>query len=411
VFLVSATWAVLAARGVNVWLLGLTLAGLQWSRPDGFVYWSCVVAGMLLFGAAPEPAGRIRRLGALAAAVAVAAAIYSPWILGCWSYYGTPIPHTILAKTVGAAPRHGLGVLAAGFLEFPLDVFVGASSASFVFGPVYYYLGGGWPPLLVGVCSQLGALVGLYWLLPLGGAQARALSFAFYLAQFYLTRVVEPSPWYLAAATTMGVLALGFMSQDVLRLREFLLAAGRGRAARRLACFSGAVGAGIAAFSLAVLVLSADQLRIRQREIEDGTRAEIGRWLRQAASDQGESVFLEPLGYIGFYSGLKMLDYPGLASDEVAQACRRLGTQDWWTLIRHLRPAWLVLRPGEEAGIRRQDPRLLVDDYALVRVFDATERLNRYGYIPGRGYLEYDGVFGVYRRRPSAGASGVDPAK
>jgi hypothetical protein len=408
VFLVCATWAGLATRGVHVWLLGATLAAFQWSRPDGFVYWGCLVLGMLLWGAARAPGPGVRRLRSLAAAVAVAAALYAPWVIGCWLYYGNPVPHSIVAKSL-MGPSRDPAVLAARFLSFPLDVFVGSGSSSLAFGPVYYYMGGGWPQLIVGTASQLGTLVGLYWLIPFAGAQARALSFAFYLAQFYLTRVIVPAPWYLAPTTTMGVLALGFIAQDVLGLRESLLAGGRTKEARSLAFLSGAVAAGVAAFSLTVLVLSADQLRLRQREIEEGTRAEIGRWLRRAASHPLESVFLEPLGYVGFYSGLKMLDYPGLASDEVVQGCRKLQTQEWPRLIRHLQPDWLVLRPVEERGIRLQDPGLLESDYVLARVFDAADRLARYGYIPGRGYLDHDARFAVYRRRASGGALHAGP--
>ena len=64
---------------------------------------------------------------------------------------------------------------------------------------------------------------------------------------------------------------------------------------------------------------------VQQSVIEDGLRQPIGLWLRDHAKTPHDSVMLEPLGYIGYYSGLKMLDYPGLASKEMVAARKRFG--------------------------------------------------------------------------------------
>ena len=50
-------------------------------------------------------------------------------------------------------------------------------------------------------------------------------------------------------------------------------------------------------------------MKIQQAEIEMGTRAKVGTWLREH-SQPGDTVFLEPLGYIGYFSGLRMHDFP-----------------------------------------------------------------------------------------------------
>ena len=42
----------------------------------------------------------------------------------------------------------------------------------------------------------------------------------------------------------------------------------------------------------------------------------MGRDLARAAAGSKDTVFLEPLGYIGFYSGLSMRDTPGLCAPE-----------------------------------------------------------------------------------------------
>jgi hypothetical protein len=58
-----------------------------------------------------------------------------------------------------------------------------------------------------------------------------------------------------------------------------------------------------------------------------------------------------------------------------------------------------VLRPGEVARITELAPRLLAEDYSSVKVFDATKRVTGYEWLPGRGYLEVDRTFTVYRRK------------
>ena len=88
------------------------------------------------------------------------------------------------------------------------------------------------------------------------------------------------------------------------------------------------------------------QLKLQQNIIENGNRKEIGLWLKDHATPN-DTVFLEPLGYIGFYSQLKMLDFPGLSSQEVLSARKKLQTDRYAKLINELRPNWLVLRPRE----------------------------------------------------------------
>jgi hypothetical protein len=147
-----------------------------------------------------------------------------------------------------------------------------------------------------------------------------------------------------------------------------------------------------------LLVSVAWQMRTQQTLIEYGQRREIGRWLRAQAA-AGDRVYLEPLGYIGYYSGLKMLDYPGLASPEVV-ASRRAGNRPHAQIIAALRPEWLVLRPDQVQGILAERPGLLQQDYHLVRLFDVAAQVNAVACLPGRGYLQFDARFLVFRREP-----------
>lgn len=152
-----------------------------------------------------------------------------------------------------------------------------------------------------------------------------------------------------------------------------------------------------------VLLAAAYQLRLQQRIIEDGHRRQIGTWLREQAQSPADTVFLEPLGYIGFFSGLKMLDYPGLCSPEVVAARKRASSPSypfcWSELIMDLHPRWLVLRPYEATAIREREPLILERHYELARRFDVAEKVAAISFLPGRGYLVNDAVFEVYRRR------------
>ena len=147
------------------------------------------------------------------------------------------------------------------------------------------------------------------------------------------------------------------------------------------------------------------QLRCQQRIIEDGQRRLVGEWLRAASASARATVFLEPLGYIGFYSGLKMLDYPGLSSPEVVAARQRAGSASypycWSELILDLAPDWLVLRPHERDAIEERDPAVLGKYYKLAKIFDVRDQVAAVGFLPGRGYVTNDAYYEVYRRQPS----------
>ena len=124
-------------------------------------------------------------------------------------------------------------------------------------------------------------------------------------------------------------------------------------------------------------------------------RRDIGEWLHSNAA-RTDTVFLEPLGYIGYYSGLKMLDYPGLASPEVV-AARRAGHRTHAQVIAALRPEWLVLRPDQVQGVQVEAPHLLAQGYRLVRAYDVRPALDAVKVLPGRGYLEFDAVYLVFQ--------------
>ena len=151
---------------------------------------------------------------------------------------------------------------------------------------------------------------------------------------------------------------------------------------------------------LLLTVLCAWQVRVQQQVIEFGNRKQIGLWLKDHARSPADTVFLESLGYIGFYSGLKTFDYPGMTSPEVVSARKQVG-ENWLALIRILKPDWLVLRAREAHDLYQEDPSLLTEEYHNEAVFNQADALQQIKFLPGRGYLVYDQTFVIFHRRAS----------
>ncbi len=371
------------------WSLGLGLAGLMWTRPDGFVFGGTLLAGFVIFAWRHQPvASRKATARWLARSALLGFALYLPWLLWAWVYYGSPIPHTIAAKSAIMTPNHVLETLGA----YPFQLLMGQAAVTRIFMPSYYFLGG-WPSELLAFSLVLTLPAVFYFLVPRADPIGRSLSFALFVGGAYL-QIAPPFPWYEQVWQALAILVLAIMVADATRLFSWLtanhrVATGHASALR----ISVAV---LIAVQGAILLCSATQLRINQNEIEFGVRRTVGLWLK-ANARPGDRVFLEPLGYIGYFSGLKMLDVPGLAAPEVT-ATIRAGATSWPDMITRLQPDWLVLRPGEAQRIAAADPNLLRATFRPVRTFDARSRLALHDFFPGAGYAAYDAVFTVYHR-------------
>lgn len=384
------------------WLhLGLAWAALQWVRPDAFIYSGALVVGVLLFR--PTISTWRERLGWLREVVGagiLALAAYAPWLIWAWAYYGTPVPHTIIAKGM-FAPQASLGTLVEALATFPGKIFANHSILAGTFMPAYS-AETDWPGAATQMCFWLALGSISLWFFPRVRWEARVASLAAAAGQFYLyTFVSFPVPWYLPAVTLFAVVALmvvwGQLWHALLVRKDSL--AGFLIYRSILVVFAAVVLLGATSLSVA----AAYQLHWQQKLIEKGQRRVIGEWLKAKASSPHDTVFLEPLGYIGFYSGLKMYDFPGLCSPEVVAARYRATSRSypycWSELIMDLQPDWLVLRRHEMETIRSRDPEVLQRFYELARVFDVRLEVEAIRHLPGRGYLLNDAYFEVYHRR------------
>ena len=82
--------------------------------------------------------------------------------------------------------------------------------------------------------------------------------------------------------------------------------------------------------------------------------------------------YLEPIGYVGYFSQRPILDMVGLVSPEVFPSYRTPAPLT--DIVHRFQPEWLCLRPAERASIRRGDLALPESHYAYVREF----------HVPGR---------------------------
>jgi hypothetical protein len=373
-------------------------AGLMWTRPDSCVYITILGAGTLLF-LSGKTAGksRIEWGKRLFAAGLVCAVMYLPWFLWAWSYYGSPVPHTIIAKSANRLPISPINLMA-DLLMFPLRLLVPLdSSMQFAFLPAYAGYGG-WQRSLVAVNYVLGLPAVLAWLIPVLRPQARFFSWAYFLGNYFLTDVVRSYyPWYLPTVAVFGYLTIGLIFDQVLGWSRGLPERGWARA---WICHVPKVlrvsAVGLVAGQAAMTICVARQMEVQQRLIENGMRREIGFWLRDHARTPQDTVMLEPLGYIGYFSGLKMLDWPGLASKEMVAARKRLGPDQEDQACFLLKPDWMVWRPIEAAPMGERSNQV----YQLVQVFDVTDKISATRWLPGRGYLQIDRTFLVFHRKP-----------
>jgi hypothetical protein len=365
----------------RAWLArGVAWAGLLWTRPDGCVYIAALVLANLVF----TRQSRKPLLRSFCQSGGLTLLLYLPWVLWAWSYYGSPIPNTVLAK--GAIDSAQLDLsqllprLGTHFLQRTAQVF------SPIFYPIIWS-----QPAWIGQFSQgLGLFCALYWLVPVRDPVGRTASLCYALLCLYLAFLAVVAPWYCPPVALCGlvVLALG-----VFTLSEVLMRSLRGSRAVSIP-----VLLGVCAEMACVLAITARQMKLQEKEVEMGNRAAIGRWLKTQVQEH-ETVFLEPVGYIGYFSNAHIVDYPGLVSPQTVQLLKT-HRATFFSLIAELKPTWTVLRPWEVTAMLNTNP-YFRDHYDLVNVFDVAHRVKQYQTVPGWEYLMSDATFYIFKKRSS----------
>jgi hypothetical protein len=381
VFFAVLLWSELEAPdGPRAQLLAVALGGLMWTRPDAFVLAGAIILPHLWLNRGADGVRRVR-WSALLRGGLLAGMLYLPWFAWAWWYYGSPIPNTIMAKAAINAPRNVLDLLL-----LPLTLLGPTSHFDGVFLPAYWKFGG-WMVCVVNFGHALALAAVFAWVFPQLPVVARRVSLALFVGALYLCAIYV-YPWYFAPWTALASISLGFWA-DWAWKRAANAVSRRVRPALITLCVTAV------AFEAMLLACVTWEMRVQQRLVEDGGRKMIGEWLRTNAAP-GDRVFLEPLGYIGYYSQLKAYDYPGLSSREVVTAIRE-GATTYPELIARLKPDWLILRPLEieQQGITDANMRA---HYRVAKVIDHSGELRAIAFLPGRGWLEFDSQFMVFQR-------------
>lgn len=302
------------------------------------------------------------------------AVIAAPWVAYATWFYGSPIPVTAASKMAvyawhkpGLFPQgHKLVALLFGNPAFVLSTALGALGLAFwlrsaraggiqllsVRGSAHELL----PPL---------AWLGVYWLAWLS---SKVLLFEWY--------VVPPLPVWEALVATGAV----FTWNRLLK--------GRPGWSRPL---GGAALALLGAFGAWRTYYLADA----NQRVEELVRKPLAFYLREQARP-GDTVMLEPIGYIGYYSRLRVLDVIGLVSPQVVPFWKDASPAPMLDIARAYRPEWVVLRPGELDRIRSAAGEGRWEaDYELRRTFD---------FVPSDPARERI-TFHVFRRRSAPGSS------
>lgn len=307
-------------------LAALASSLLVFTRPDG-VIWAAMIAGIVCTRDRTT-CGRSLGIGLL---------ILVPWVAFSSVYFGSPVPHSLVAKR---AMSH----------YTPVSLTASEFKAYFL-----------WVLASLGFPARGKALSGVFWLwacFVVAGAVSITREprrrFLWPVAVFpvlfggalWLGRAPRVFQWYLLPVTWCGII-LG--TAGIAAVWEHLAAWCRAGSIPR-ACARVIMGASLC-FLAAGLYCRDRQECIYQRgwQInENGLRQVVGEWLREH-TPEGSSVAMEAIGYQGVYSGRRIIDLAGLVSPDVVKTFYESTTsaEAFFKIVRDLRPDYMVLRSYE----------------------------------------------------------------
>lgn len=302
-FLMAASLAAAACGRLR--LAGLAAGLLVLARADGAIWAACILAICALEG-----------WRSFLRAASMAALVAAPWLLFATFQFGSPIPHTILAKRV-------IGTTGAALDAGRLQEFLLWSSR--FFGAVA-------PGLRVaGIGCYLAACV-LLWRSGNRLLRLLALYPVLFAAALYLGGTPLYFDWYLLPLSFICLAACAAALPAADRIPAWLRVA---------------VGLALALLFARQGAAMADYHRGYQ-ENETELRRGVGLWLRDNTPPEA-SVAMEAIGYQGYYSGRRVIDLAGLVSPGVLRLRQESGTAGaaFRRILEELRPDYVVLRSFE----------------------------------------------------------------
>lgn len=270
--------------------------------------------------------------------IAVFTLVIAPWMLYAAHTYGSPLPLSVSAKLM-------------------------------VYGK-----------LIPGRFPQLRAFIGLMVHNPIGLVCVPGSFFCFVLLLINIARSARPRELaILPALVWMGIYYSGMALSHVVLFGWYFVpptpilylggCAGIAMAASALKLklpglpqeHAWAVVASLTIAVGAVTVPRCAATLIEGQRVEQQLRIPIGQWMRENAPPT-ETLMLEPIGYIGYYSGMRILDVIGLISPEALPSYRANVPSPDHDLWQRLRPDWLLLRAGQLRALTAYESHLPVAD-------------------------------------------------
>ncbi len=333
-------------------------------RPD-FVLWVAPAIAYLAI------ANRRR-----AAAVAgIGLGVVAPWVIFTTAYYGSPIPNTIVAKSTQSPTP---AILSSGWVDWLVNQVYGHVALL-----IRYLepLRGVWSASATPVPRAALTLIALtvLFFVGVGLIEARhrrdmwplvAFLGLFFAYRVYFLPTIAYYDWYmppfLGALMIVAAVGMQRFAAEVRTLREGAVPL-IPNSALPLIPKAAAV---VLAVAFAMHMPFSFPVERNVQIVENEVRMNVGLYLR-ANMQPGQSVTAEPAGYIGYYSGAKLYDYPGLTSKTSLRAMKSLPTdrRTLADLISVLQPDWLVLRPWELAALQQKYP-AVASEYEVQKVFE-----------------------------------------
>jgi hypothetical protein len=340
-FLMAASWYAVVRRRFT-WA-GLLLGLLIWTRVDLFL-WPVLLAAVTSLS---DIKATLRMAG-------TAILTYLPWVIFATLYFGSPIPYTITAKWVA-------------YIQFDhtplfnhLLTVLGYLSPFTVLTPAWLNV------LFVAITLVLAA----YQAVRTGRDRRLVFLAGFVLLDIIrltVTRATFENRYFVPALWVTLILA-GMAAGDLWgKVKEY-------KSAIQWGCKIFLAAALLVGLSFALKW--AGDVRLSQTSRDERSLMAIGLWLHEYAP-AGSRVELEPLGYIGYYSDLTMLDDVGLVTPAVVDMKRRqVGGDLYFT---YLKPDYLILHCDDAL---RMQGYLKGQDTGLAAGYFRVEQFNPLNFDP-----------------------------
>jgi len=311
---------------VILFLMGLTvLAALRRSQ-----LWCGIICG-ILFVAKIDSAAWIACLMVAATlqdksfpwrAAAWALLVALPWIIFSLFYFGSPLPHTIEAKRIAYAAMSSFSLLDAVKLTVP-DAFKSNPWIVAIFGIFTY------GTIALAIWRVIQKREWIYLAFPL-------YCVVYTLALF--VSGVSAGLWTRWTVPLWGALivSFGYALPMIINRIRFL---------NELTVTPAITWGSLLVYCL---LLATPLVYENRRYLEVTSFRDVGIWLRDHAS-HSDSVILEPIGLVGFLSGMRIHDFIGLVTPGVTDARSSSGLSNRWfaRYLHEAEPTFIVLRDLE----------------------------------------------------------------